>query len=224
VTLRQSGTMDPFGPIRADEADTVLRMIGLELRELVLPGVADPLNVTVDLDEVVAVVLPEPAATALADAVTGITPSDEGEIWVNGAPIESPSPGVPSTVALVPADGGLLPHLTVRANIAYGRCVGEGQKLDRLGGQLRAAATRLNLLDVLNSHPYELTAGRRLKVGLARALLRDPVAILLEDRVDHPSWAAQLTRRDPLHGAAVLIVADRLDRVEGLADHVVEAG
>lgn len=202
----------------------MLGVIGLELRELALPGLTEPLTVTVELDEVVAVVLSEPVATALADVVTGIAEPDGGEVRVDGAPVAVPRAGVPSRVALVPSDGGLLPHLTVRANILYGRCVGEGLRVEQLRGQLRSAATQLSLLDVLDAYPYELTAGRRLRVGLARALLRAPVAVVLEDRSDRPSWAAQLHRRDPLDGTAVLVLADRRDRVAGIADSVVEAG
>ncbi|GLZ34070.1 hypothetical protein Lesp02_62570 [Lentzea sp. NBRC 105346] len=201
---------------------TVQGVIGLELRALRVPGLTEPLTVTVELDEVVALVLPHPVATALADVVTGIAEPAGGDVLVDGSPLAAPRPGVPSPVALVPPDGGLLPHLTVKANILYGRCVAEGMREDQLRGQLRTAATQLSLLDVLDSRPHELTAGRRLRVGLARALLRSPLALVLEDRADRPSWAAQLTPRDALDGTAVLVITDDRTRVIGFADTVLE--
>jgi ABC-type sulfate/molybdate transport systems ATPase subunit len=98
----------------------------------------------------------------------------------------------------VRADGGLLPHLSVRANIGWG------------------------LLDVLELHPKDLSPGRRLRVGLARALLRSPVAVALEERGDRPSRAGQLPQRELLDGVASLVVTDDADRLAGFADVVVE--
>ncbi|WP_199442358.1 ATP-binding cassette domain-containing protein [Umezawaea beigongshangensis] len=195
--------------------------MGLELCALLPRGFDQPLDLDVPRDRITGLVVPDAhLAAALVDAVTGITPPLSGHVEVDGERVPPPAAGIASEIAFVPADGGLLPNLTVQANITYGRRTGAGLQTGQVRPQLNLTAAELNLLDVLDLHPHELTACRRLWVGLARALLRAPAALVLEDRASHPGWSAQLTRRDPLDGVAVLVVADSPDRLTGFADTV----
>jgi ABC-type taurine transport system ATPase subunit len=196
-------------------------VVGLELCALLPRGLDRPLDLDVPRDRITGLVVPDAdLAAAVADAVTGIAPALSGHVEVDGERVAPPAAGVASEIAFVPADGGLLPNLTVQANITYGRRTGAGLPADQVRPQLNVTAAELNLLDVLDLHPHELTAGRRLRVGLARALLRAPAALVLEDRAPHPAWSAQLTRRDPLDGVAVLVVTGSRDRLTGFADTV----
>jgi ABC-type taurine transport system ATPase subunit len=199
------------------------RVVGLELHSVVVAGLPRPVDLAVRPGTVAAVVVPEPAAVGwLADVVVGLAEPVAGRVLLDGRERPRPRAGRGSPVALVPADGGLLPNLTVQDNIAYGRRVGEGLSAEQVRGRVRGMAAELGLLDLLDRYPHEITAGRRLRVGLARALLRAPSAVVLEDRADRPSWAAQLPRRDPLDGVAVLVVTDTAARVDGFADRRVE--
>ena len=75
-------------------------MVGIEVDELDVAGLCGLLSLRVPAGQMRAIVVPRRrVARAIADAVSGLTPSDR--VTVTGR------------VRLVPSDGALLPHLTV---------------------------------------------------------------------------------------------------------------
>jgi ABC-type sulfate/molybdate transport systems ATPase subunit len=73
-------------------------------------------------------------------------------------------------VGLVFQDYALFPHLSVRANVAYGGRERADELLERFGIS--------HLADV---RPGKLSGGERQRVALARALARDPAVLLLDE-------------------------------------------
>ena len=67
-------------------------------------------------------------------------------------------------------DYALFPHLTVRANIEYGRRHAADEYLDRFG-----------IRNLADARPGSLSGGERQRVALARALARDPAILLLDE-------------------------------------------
>src|SRR3979490_1947486 len=86
-------------------------MQGLMLERLPVPGV--PAEVRVDVGEQRSLVVADAAqARWLADLISGIEQTPPG-VTIKAA----------GAVRLVPAEGGLLPHLTVLGNIVHGHTV-----------------------------------------------------------------------------------------------------
>jgi ABC-type thiamine transport system ATPase subunit len=169
-------------------------LVDLQLVDLAVPGLRVPLSLTVGVGRVRAVVIPAPeVARALADAVTGIAPPGSGRAVLVADPGHHDDQRA-RPIGLVPADGGLLPHLTVLRNVVHARAIVDRVRRSRAERDFRARAADYGLDDVLDRYPYEITVGRRRMVGLVRALQRGPGAVVLEDATGMPTWGAVLDR------------------------------
>jgi ABC-type taurine transport system ATPase subunit len=145
----------------------------------------------------------------LADLVAGLEQPPAGA-RVEGA----------GSVRLVPADGGLLPHLTVLGNLMHGARVSPASPAvprPTAEQRCRETASRCGLDDVLDRFPYEITPGRRRMAGLARALRSKPAAVVLEDAPGLPTWGALLDfeRNPELLAAALLLITGDPARAAG---------
>ncbi|MDP9111399.1 MAG: ABC transporter ATP-binding protein, partial [Candidatus Eremiobacteraeota bacterium] len=87
-------------------------------------------------------------------------------------------------IALAFQDDGLFPHLNLRDNLAFGlrlHAVPATQRQARVG----AIATALGIGTYLHRFPASVSGGERQRAALARALLSDPEALLLDEPLAH---------------------------------------
>jgi ABC-type taurine transport system ATPase subunit len=170
-----------------------------------LPGI--PRQLRIDVGEQRALVVAD-AATArqCADLIAGIEePADDIVVKAGGA------------VRLVPAEGGLLPHLTVLGNVVHGHTVTHHVTHRAAAEECRVTATRCGLEDVLDRYPHEITPGRRRLAGVARALRAHPAVIVLEDAAGLPTWGSLLRfdHNPELWSAALLLITTDPARTTG---------
>lgn len=151
-----------------------------------LPGPAlRGVTITLEPGEFIALSGPSGAGkSTLADLLLGLLRPSNGEVLVDGAPLDhSNLRRWRASCAIVPE----VPHLfhdTVRANLAW-----PGRDLDpgRLRAALEAAAaefvTRLprGLDTMVGERGGRLSAGERQRIALARALLREPTLLVLDE-------------------------------------------
>jgi ABC-type thiamine transport system ATPase subunit len=156
-------------------------------------GVSFVLELTVDSGEVAVVLAAPRTAESLADVLLGLALPDDGSVRAGDRDVTGLPPGRRG-IALVPAGGGLLPHLTVERNVAYA------------GGDAPRWMRRLRLEGIARFRPHELSPVQRLQVALARALSTEPAAVVFEDRTGHvPCRTAVAGAR---RHAAVLVITD----------------
>jgi molybdate transport system ATP-binding protein len=127
--------------------------------------------------ETLALVGPSGAGkTTALRAVAGLRRPDRGRIalgeraWYDGAARIDLPPELRS-VGLVFQEYALFPHMTVRANVAFG---GRGKRVDEL-------LERFGIAHLAGERPTTLSGGERQRVALARALARDPSVLLLDE-------------------------------------------
>jgi ABC-type taurine transport system ATPase subunit len=161
-------------------------MTDLRLDDVAVAGLRAPLNLRVEIGSIRAIVSPERRiARAIADTITGITPGGGRVSFGDGEPTEG-------RVRLVPADGALLPHLTILANIVTTHRPTPRRHRVRAEEDVRAKAVEYGLDDLLDRYPHEIPMGRRRMAGLARSLRARPGALVLEDARGMPTWGALL--------------------------------
>jgi molybdate transport system ATP-binding protein len=120
--------------------------------------------------------------TSIVNAIAGLLRPERGRIRLNGALLFDSDTGVniPAhrrRVRVVFQETRLFPHFTVRQNLAYA-CWVAGRAA---GARLDEAARLLGIEHLLTRRPRTLSGGERQRVAIGRALLADPMALLLDE-------------------------------------------
>jgi multiple sugar transport system ATP-binding protein len=184
-------------------------------------GVVALEDVTLDVarGEVLAIVGPSGSGkTTLLRAVAGLVEA-AGRVEIDGRDVSGLS-ARERNLAMVFEAGGLLPFLNVEDNVGFGlrlHKVPKGERQDRVATQGR----RLRLGPLLGRRPGDLSAGERGRVDLARALVRQPSAWLLDEPLGHLDPVERFeVRRQLVHAAKQYVVPTLYvthDPVEALA-------
>jgi molybdate transport system ATP-binding protein len=177
--------------------------------------------VQLDADRPVAIAGPSGAGkSTLLRLIAGlVTPASgtvecHGRVWFGGG-VDLPVERRP--VGFVFQDYALFPHMTVRANVAYGA---RGVDVDALLG-------RIGIAHLAAAKPRLLSGGERQRVALARALARSPELLLLDeplsalDPATRGAVAAELASTLRESGLPALVVTHSFEDAASLADRVV---
>lgn len=117
--------------------------------------------------------------TTLLRMIAGFYEPDAGEILIKGRRVDRVPPYGRNT-AMVFQEYALFPHLTVFKNVAYGL---EVQKMPK--GEIRQkvaeALAMMQLTGLEDRYPNQMSGGQQQRVAVARALVMNPDALLLDE-------------------------------------------
>ena len=165
--------------------------------------------------------------TSIINAIAGLLVPERGRITVGDAVLFDADNGtdIPAhkrRVRVVFQESRLFPHLSVRQNLLYG-CWIAGHASEKLDEVVQL----LGLEDLLARRPRTLSGGERQRVAIGRALLADPMALLLDEPLSSLDEARKreiLPYLEKLVGAAripILYVSHAREEIERLAGTVV---
>ena len=189
-------------------------------------------DLSVEAGVTVAVLGPNGAGkTTLLRVVAGLVPLDEGRVECDGALFEDTTTGTWLTpearrVGFVFQDHGLFPHLSVLDNVAFGL---RARGVDRQSANARAHEwlERVDLAKYATSRPSALSGGQSQRAALARVLVTDPQALLLDEPLAAVDASGRLELRRALRdhlasftGVRLIVTHDPLEAAS-LAERVV---
>jgi molybdate transport system ATP-binding protein len=121
--------------------------------------------------------------TTLVNMIAGLITPDRGRITLDGAALFESSGGINVPVhrrgiGYVFQEGRLFPHLTVAANLDYGRRM---RALPRDSAETGRIVHLLDIGHLADRRPGKLSGGERQRVAVGRALLMRPRLLLLDE-------------------------------------------
>ncbi|HXN52894.1 MAG TPA: ABC transporter ATP-binding protein [Candidatus Acidoferrum sp.] len=166
--------------------------------------------------------------TTLAALVARLWEAPEGEVFIDGRPIrEWPLATLRRSIGYVPQDTYLFGE-TVGGNIAFGL---PNYDLNQVRQAAEIASLDSDVEDF--AHKYEtvvgergitLSGGQKQRTAIARAVIRDPRILILDDSlssVDTQTEERILTRlRGMMHGRTTILISHRTSTVQD-ADQIV---
>jgi ABC-type sugar transport system ATPase subunit len=117
--------------------------------------------------------------STLLKLIAGLEELTDGEIYVGGKLANYLKPSA-RNVAMVFQNYALYPHMTVRENVSFPLKMG-GVPREEVRRKVEAAAGLLQLTAELDRFPDELSGGQRQRVALGRAIVREPLAFLMDE-------------------------------------------
>lgn len=132
--------------------------------------------------------------TTILRMIAGLESASTGRILLNGVDVTALSPRH-RDVAIMFQDYALFPHMSVIENVAYGlKMRGQGAAARRKHASVWLK--RFGLSEQADRKPAALSGGQRQRAALARALITEPGALLL----DEPLSALDANLRTQLRG------------------------
>jgi multiple sugar transport system ATP-binding protein len=156
--------------------------------------------------------------------IAGLETPTEGQIQIDGRDVVGLPPGE-RDIAFVFQMFALYPHLTAEENIAFPlRAAGlSAQEIER---RVQQVIDRLHLRDLRRRRPRQLSGGDQQRVSLARAMVRDPRAFLMDEPLgtldaDQRERTRQTIRQihNELSATTVFVTHDQLEAM-ALADRI----
>jgi multiple sugar transport system ATP-binding protein len=111
--------------------------------------------------------------------IAGLELPTSGEVWLGGEEV-SQKPASQRDIAFVFQMFALYPHMNVRKNISY-PLVSQGMPRSQIKAKVAEVAGILGIEDILERPVSGLSGGDRQRVALGRAIVRDPMAFMMDE-------------------------------------------
>jgi len=140
----------------------------------------DDVNLTIADGEFMVLVGPSGCGkSTLLRMIAGLEEITDGTIMIGDRDVTVLPPDH-RDIAMVFQNYALYPHMTVRENLGFGLSVRRTPKPE-IRRRVGDVATLLGLEQLLDRKPAHLSGGQRQRVAMGRAIIREPVAFLMDE-------------------------------------------
>ena len=159
--------------------------------------------------------------STLLNLLAGFETRSGGDLLFDGAPVEKPGPDR----GVVFQEASLFPWLNVWDNITFGPRV-QGLKRESYEAKARDMLKLVGLDAFAEALPAQLSGGMRQRVGIARVLIMNPRALLMDEPFGALDAQTQLAMQQLLLdvwqalGTTVLFVTHDIDEAILLSDRI----
>lgn len=191
--------------------------------------VLDQIDLTLYSNEIVAVIGPSGSGkSTFLRIAAGLIPPTSGQILVRGQKFTGPLPGM----SMVFQTFALYPWMTVQENIEI---VLKAARVsaEEMEKRTREAIDLIGLVGFEESYPKEISGGMKQRVGMARALVRKPEMLFMDEPFSEvDAFTAEALRSEllriwsdkTLELSSILFVSHDVREVVYLADRIVVLG
>jgi subfamily B ATP-binding cassette protein MsbA len=167
--------------------------------------------------------------TTLVDLIPRFYDPQRGRILIDGVDIkELTFQSLRQQIGIVTQET-ILFNDTIRTNIAYGRPGASMQEIEQAASQAYAhdfiQRTPLGYETIIGDRGMKLSGGERQRIAIARALLKNPPILILDEATSQLDSASERLVQEALdrliQGRTVCVVAHRLSTVRGAQTIVV---
>jgi multiple sugar transport system ATP-binding protein len=136
--------------------------------------------------------------STLLRIIAGLDQATRGTIEIGGRDITALPPG-DRDIAMVFQNYALYPHMTVRENMRFGLEVRKTAR-DEIERRVVEAAGILGIEEYLHRKPRQLSGGQRQRVAMGRAIVRRPLAFLMDEPLSNLDAKLRVSMRAELAG------------------------
>ena len=128
--------------------------------------------------------------------IAGLEDATEGEVYINGRLANYLRPKE-RDVSMVFQNYALYPHMTVGTNLGFPLKM-RGRRKGDVTTEVARIADLLELSDQLGKYPEQLSGGQRQRVALGRAIIREPIAFLMDEPLSNLDALLRVQMRSEL--------------------------
>jgi len=178
-----------------------MAQISLKNINKVFPGgsqAVKDLNLGIENKEFVVLVGPSGCGKSTTlRMVAGLEEPTSGEIYIGDKMVNS-TPPKDRNIAMVFQNYALYPHMSVYGNMAFGLKLRKYPRHE-IDKRVKEASVILGLDKLLNRKPRALSGGQRQRVAVGRAIVRKPMAFLLDEPLSNLDAKLRIQMRTELH-------------------------
>lgn len=212
---------------------TLIRMIGVK-KTFGHVKALDGIDLTLGYNEILGIVGDNAAGkSTLLKSLAGVHRIDDGEIQIEDKKVEIKSPRDVRQIGIetIYQDFMLAPNLNIIKNIYLGRELttwGFIKKLRKkqMANEVKSVLKDLGFRGSVNTNVFELSGGQQQTIAIARAILKPPKVILMDEPTASLSVGAienflKLVKDLKSTGSSIVYVSHRLMDVLEISDRII---